>query len=116
MTLIARPLKARCGLCLRTERIRSLWLLQHMGERSYQRISRCARPGSVTSGTLVRTDAARLAAGDRPIDWPWPDERVSIPHLTVRTPDGARPIMLEATFYPPTGSGPAPLAMSAEMS
>jgi dienelactone hydrolase len=67
--------------------------------------------GGVTSGALVRTDAARLAAGDRPAEWPWPGERVSIPHLTVRTPDGARPIMLEATFYPPAGSGPAPLAI-----
>ena len=68
-------------------------------------------PGAVTSGTLVRADAARLAAGDRPADWPWPGERVSIPHLTVRTPDGARPIMLEATYYPPAGLGPAPLAV-----
>jgi dienelactone hydrolase len=67
--------------------------------------------GNVTSGVLVRTDAARLAAGDRPTDWPWPGERVWIPHLTVRTPDGTRPIMLEATFYPPAGPGPAPLAI-----
>jgi dienelactone hydrolase len=67
--------------------------------------------GGVTSGALVRTDAARLAAGDRPAEWPWPGERVSIPHLTVRTPDGARPIMLEATLYRPSGSGPAPLAI-----
>ncbi len=67
--------------------------------------------GGVTSGTLVRTDVARLAAGERPVDWPWPGERVWIPHLTVRTPDGARPIMLEATFYPPAGAGPAPLAI-----
>ena len=67
--------------------------------------------GGVTSGMLVRTDATRLAAGDRPSEWPWPGERVSIPHLTVRTPDGARPIMLEATFYPPAGPGPAPLAI-----
>ncbi len=67
--------------------------------------------GGVTSGTLVRADAARLAAGDRPTDWPWPGERVWIPHLVVRTPDGTRPIMLEATFYPPAGSGPAPLAI-----
>ena len=67
--------------------------------------------GSVIAGSLARTDAARLAAGDRPIEWPWPGERVSIPHLTVRTPDGARPIMLEATFYPPVGPGPAPLAI-----
>jgi dienelactone hydrolase len=69
------------------------------------------KSGGVTSGTLVRTDAARLAAGDRPIDWPWPGERVWIPHLTLRTPDGARPNMLEATFYPPAGPGPAPLAI-----
>ena len=69
------------------------------------------KSGGVTSGTLVRTDVARLAAGDRPTEWPWPGERVSIPHLTVRTPDGARPIMLEATFYPPAGAGPAPLAI-----
>jgi dienelactone hydrolase len=67
--------------------------------------------GNVTSGVLVRTDATRLAAGDRPIEWPWPGERVWIPHLTVRSPDGARPIMLEATFYPPAGPGPAPLAI-----
>jgi dienelactone hydrolase len=67
--------------------------------------------GNVTSGALVRTDVARLAAGGRPTDWPWPGERVWIPHLTVRTPDGARPIMLEATFYPPAGPGPAPLAI-----
>jgi hypothetical protein len=69
------------------------------------------KTGGVTSGTLVRTDVARLAAGERPVDWPWPGERVWIPHLTVRTPDGARPIMLEGTFYPPAGSGPAPLAI-----
>jgi dienelactone hydrolase len=67
--------------------------------------------GGVTSGALVRTDGARLAAGDRPAEWPWPGERVSIPHLTVRTPDGTRPIMLEATLYRPAGSGPAPLAI-----
>jgi dienelactone hydrolase len=76
------------------------------------------KSGGVTSGTLVRADAARLAAGDRPVDWPWPGEHVWIPHLAVRTPDGARPIMLEATFYPPAGTfspaggpGPAPLAI-----
>jgi dienelactone hydrolase len=69
------------------------------------------KSGGVTSGELVRADAARLAAGDRPTEWPWPGERVSIPHLTVRTPDGTRPIMLEATFYQPTGPGPAPLAI-----
>jgi len=67
--------------------------------------------GSVMSGALVRADPARLAAGDRPADWPWPGERVWIPHLTVRTPDGIRPIRLEATFYPPGGPGPAPLAI-----
>lgn len=70
-----------------------------------------AASGNVTSGALVRTDAARLAAGDRPKEWPWPGERTWIPHLTVRTPDGVRPIMLEATFYPPAGSDPAPLAI-----
>ena len=67
--------------------------------------------GAVTSGVLVRADAARLAAGERPIDWSWPGERVRIPHLTVRTPDGARPITLEGTFYPPSGRAPAPLAI-----
>jgi dienelactone hydrolase len=69
------------------------------------------KSGAVTTGALVRADAARLAAGDRPTEWPWPGERVSIPHLTVRTPDGIRPIMLEATFYPPVGASPAPLAI-----
>lgn len=67
--------------------------------------------GGIVSGTLVRTDAARLAAGERPIDWPRPGERVWIPHLMVRTPDGKGPIMLEATYYPPAGPGPAPLAI-----
>jgi dienelactone hydrolase len=67
--------------------------------------------GGVTSGTLVRADPARLAAGDRPAKWPWPGERMWIPHLTARTPDGSRPIMLEATFYPPAGTSPAPLAI-----
>jgi dienelactone hydrolase len=69
------------------------------------------KSGSVTSGALVRTDAARLAAGERPAEWPWPGERVRVPHLTVRTPDGTRPILLEATFYPPAGRAPAPLAI-----
>lgn len=67
--------------------------------------------GGVGSGALVRADPARLAAGYRPNEWPWPGERVRMPHLTVRTPDGARPIMLEGTFYPPSGPGPAPLAI-----
>jgi dienelactone hydrolase len=67
--------------------------------------------GGVTSGTLVRADPARLAAGGRPTEWPWPGERKSIPHLTLQTPDGARPIMLEATFYPPAGPETAPLAI-----
>lgn len=67
--------------------------------------------GGVTSGMLVRTDPGRLSAGERPADWPWPGDHVRIPHLTVRTPDGARPIMLEGTFYPPGGPGPAPLAI-----
>jgi hypothetical protein len=59
--------------------------------------------GGVLSGTLVRTDVARLAVRDQLMDWPRPGERMWIPHLTVRTPDGTRPIMLEATFYPPAG-------------
>lgn len=69
------------------------------------------KPEGVRSGTLVRTDVARLAARDLPLEWPGPGERVSIPHLTVRTPDGARPIMLEATLYRPPGPGPAPVAI-----
>jgi len=69
------------------------------------------RPEGVRSGILVRTDLARLAKHDLPIEWPGPGERVSIPHLTARTPDGARPIMLEATVYRPAGSGPVPLAI-----
>jgi len=69
------------------------------------------KSGSVTSGLLIRADPARLAVGDRPSEWPWPGERVWVPHLRVRTPDGARPIKLEATFYPPAGPGPAPLAI-----
>ena len=67
--------------------------------------------GAIGSGILVRADAARLVAGERPAEWPWPGERVWIPHLTARTPDGSRPIVLEATYYPPAGAGPAPLAI-----
>jgi hypothetical protein len=63
------------------------------------------KSGAVTSGALVRADPARLAAGDRPVEWPWPGERVWIPHLNIRTPDGTRPTMLEATYYPPAGPG-----------
>jgi dienelactone hydrolase len=69
------------------------------------------KSGSVTSGALVRADAARLTAGARPSEWPWPGERVWVPHLTVKTPDGARPIKLEATFYPSASPAPAPLAI-----
>jgi dienelactone hydrolase len=69
------------------------------------------KSGVVTSGVLVRTDPARLAAGERPARWPWPGEHASIPHLSVRTPDGTRPIMLEATFYPVKDPAPAPLAI-----
>jgi hypothetical protein len=39
----------------------------------------------VISGTLVRADVARLAAGDRQHQWPRPGERVWVPHLMVRT-------------------------------
>ena len=46
------------------------------------------RPEGVRSGTLVRTDMARLVSHDLPTEWPGPGERISIPHLTVRTPDG----------------------------
>ncbi len=67
--------------------------------------------GGVTSGLLIRTDAARLAAGERPGEWPWPGQRVSIPHRTARTPDDTRPLRLEGTFYPPSSSDPAPLAI-----
>ena len=74
-------------------------------------LSATMKNGAVTSGMLVRTDPVRLAAGERPSEWPWPGERVTVPHLTVRTPDGTRPIMLEATFYPPAGADPAPLAI-----
>lgn len=69
------------------------------------------RSGGISSGAMVRADTARLAAGERPAEWPWPGEHVRIPHLTVRTPDGTRPITLEATFYSAAGPGPAPLAI-----
>lgn len=67
--------------------------------------------GGVLSGALARTDAARLAAGERPADWPRAGARVWIPHLVVRTLDGARPINLEGTFYAPGGPAPWPLAV-----
>jgi dienelactone hydrolase len=43
--------------------------------------------------------------------WPLAGERVRIPHLTVKTPDGARPITLEARLYRPKSTAPAPLAI-----
>jgi hypothetical protein len=57
--------------------------------------------GAVIAGTLVRTDVAPLAAGDRPIEWPWPGRaRVDpAPHgLDVgwRTADYARSDVLPA--------------------
>jgi dienelactone hydrolase len=69
------------------------------------------KSGRVTSGILVRYDAARLAAGERPKEWPWPGERLSVSHITARTADGSRPIALEATFYPALTTGRAPLAI-----
>jgi dienelactone hydrolase len=41
----------------------------------------------------------------------WPGERVRIPHLTLRTPDGARALELEGTLYRPKLEGQAPLAI-----
>jgi hypothetical protein len=42
-----------------------------------------SKSGGVTSGALVRAAAARLAAGDRPVEWPWPGERIRVPHIWI---------------------------------
>jgi dienelactone hydrolase len=97
------------GEAMKTEWLRSLQYAFDDRDRLF--MTSTYHSGGVISGTLVRTDVARLAAGDRPTEWPRPGERVWIPHLTVRTPDGRRPIMLEATYYPPAGPGPARLAI-----
>jgi hypothetical protein len=54
-------------------------------------------------GTACRQRATDLMAAAR--RW--------IPSLTVRTPDGTRPIMLESTYYSPANFAPAPLAIIA---
>jgi hypothetical protein len=97
------------GKAMLTEWLRSLQYTFDGPDRLF--LTSTYHAGGVVSGTLVRTDAARLVAGERPLEWPRPGERVWIPHLTVRTPDGTRPIMLEATYYPPAVPGPAPLAI-----
>jgi hypothetical protein len=53
------------------------------------------KSGAVTSGVLVRTDAAMLAAGDRPTDWPWPGERDFHPRVR-RRPQSAADLVI---FY-----------------
>jgi dienelactone hydrolase len=70
-----------------------------------------AGDGQLMQGLLRHLDVDRLALGTAAYDWPWPGERVMIPHLTERTADGARPILLEATVYRPRGTAPAPLAV-----
>jgi dienelactone hydrolase len=97
------------GDAMKTEWLRSVQYTFDGADRLFQTAT--YHSGGVISGALVRTDAERLAAGDRPVEWPRPGERVWVPHLTVRTPDGTRPIMLEATFYPPAGPRLAPLAI-----
>jgi hypothetical protein len=97
------------GEALRIEWLRSQQYLFDGPDHLFQ--TSTFKFGGVTSGALVRIDPARLAAHDLPKQWPEPGERVSIPHLTVRTPDGTRPIMLEATWYRPAVPGPAPLAI-----
>lgn len=69
------------------------------------------RGGNVSMALMRRIDAARLAGGTAELDWPWPGERLMIPHRTARTPDGTRPIRLEATLYRPANGAPAPLAI-----
>ncbi len=106
---IADGALAITGEAMKIPWLRSLQFVFDGPDRLFQ--TSTANWGSVIAGSLVRTDALRLAAGDRPIEWPWLGERVWIPHLAVRTPDGARPIVLEATLYRPAGAGPAPLAI-----
>jgi dienelactone hydrolase len=74
------------------------------------------RAGQLTMASMRRIDVARLAGGTARLAFPWPGERVTIPHLTARTADATRPIRLEATLYRPlrqeaAGSTPAPLAI-----
>jgi dienelactone hydrolase len=73
--------------------------------------SEASSDSQLTQGLFKRIDVSRLAGGTAALEFPWPGERVMIPHLTERTADGTRPIRLEATVYRPTGSAPAPLAV-----
>lgn len=97
------------GEAMKIPWLRTLSFVLDGPERLFQTAS--SRSGAVSSGELARTHMARLPALDRPIEWPGPGESAWVPHLTVRTPDGARPIMLEATMYRPAGSSQAPLAI-----
>jgi dienelactone hydrolase len=69
------------------------------------------RTGRVAPGVFARAEPASLAGGKAVVEKVWPGERVRIPHLTLRTPDGARALELEGTLYRPKTEGMAPLAI-----
>jgi dienelactone hydrolase len=69
------------------------------------------RSGLLSVGVFERMDVDVLADPSHPLPCPILGESVRIPHSTVQTPDGSRPIELAATLYRPKGTKPAPLAI-----
>ncbi len=69
------------------------------------------RTGRVAPGVFVRAEPASLAGGKAVVEKVWPGERVRIPHLTLRKPDGSRALELEGTLYRPKLVGVGPLAV-----
>lgn len=69
------------------------------------------RTGRVAAGAFERRDVGTLTGGRVSIEKVWPGERVRIPHLTLRSADGSRPLELEGTFYGTKSLVPVPLAI-----
>lgn len=68
--------------------------------------------GQLTVGALARVELTFLADPANPLPRPTLGEPVRIPHRAAFAPDGARPLLLEATLYRPQAVGHvAPLAV-----
>src|SRR5262245_6604955 len=57
--------------------------------------SSAQRTGRVMAGLFERRDVATMAGGRGTVERLWPGERVRIPHLTLRSADGSKPLELE---------------------
>lgn len=69
------------------------------------------RTGVLSVGVFERMEVGALADLSRPLPCPILGEAVRIPHASVQTPDGERPLELAATLYRPQSTKPAPLAI-----